>query len=53
MHDTRTLLDLGEEAVRRLARRGYALDLATIEDLFARRNFSIMSADELRAVVGN
>jgi seryl-tRNA synthetase len=49
MHDTRTLLDLGEEAVRRLARRGYALDLTTIEDLFARRNFSIMSADELRA----
>jgi seryl-tRNA synthetase len=49
MHDARTLLELGEEAVRRLARRGYTLDLATIEDLFARRNFSIRSADELRA----
>jgi seryl-tRNA synthetase len=49
MHDARTLLDLGEEAVRRLARRGYALDLPTIEDLFARRNYSIRSADELRA----
>ena len=49
MHDARTLLDLGEEAVRRLARRGYALDLRTVEDLFARRNYSIKSADELRA----
>lgn len=49
MHDARTLLDLGEEAVRRLARRGYTLDLPTIEDLFARRNLSIKSADELRA----
>jgi seryl-tRNA synthetase len=49
MHDARTLLDLGEEAVRRLARRGYTLDLTTIEDLFARRNSSIRSADELRA----
>jgi seryl-tRNA synthetase len=49
MHDARTLLDLGEEAVRRLARRGYTLDLATIEALFTRRNSSIKSADELRA----
>jgi seryl-tRNA synthetase len=49
MHDARTLLGMGEEAVRRLARRGYALDLATIEDLFTRRNSSIQSADELRA----
>ncbi len=49
MHDARTLLDLGEEAVRRLARRGYTLDLPMIEDLFARRNLSIKSADELRA----
>lgn len=49
MHDARTLLDLGEEAVRRLARRGYTLDLATIEDLFSRRNSSIKTADELRA----
>lgn len=49
MHDARALLDLGEEAVRRLARRGYTLDLAAIEDLFARRNFSIKSADEFRA----
>lgn len=49
MHDARILLDLGDEAVRRLARRGYKLDLATIEDLFTRRNSSIKSADELRA----
>ena len=38
MHDPRTLLDLGEEAVRRLARWGYTLDMATLEDLFGRRN---------------
>jgi seryl-tRNA synthetase len=49
MHDARTLIELGDEAVRRLARRGYQLDLATIEDLFSRRNSSIQSADELRA----
>lgn len=49
MHDARTLLDLGQEAVRSLARRGYALDLTAIENLFTRRNSSIKSADELRA----
>lgn len=49
MHDARTLLDLGEDAVRSLARRGYTLDLTTIQDLFTRRNSSIKSADELRA----
>src|SRR6202034_2085932 len=49
MHDARTLLDLGEDAVPRLARRGYTLDLPTIEDLSARRNSSIKSAEELRA----
>ena len=49
MHDARTLLELGDEAVRRLARRGYPLDLATIEDLFTRRNSLIKNVDELRA----
>lgn len=49
MHDPRTLLEMGDEAVRRLARRGYTLDLAAIEDLFTHRNASIKSADELRA----
>lgn len=49
MHDPRALLDLGEDAVRRLARRGYTLDLSTLEDLLSRRNKSIRRADELRA----
>lgn len=49
MHDTRTLLELGDEAVRRLARRGYTLDLGTIEALFSRRNTAIGTAEELRS----
>ncbi len=49
MHDARNLLELGDQAVHSLARRGYALDLITIDDLFTRRNSSIRSADELRA----
>jgi seryl-tRNA synthetase len=49
MHDARALLDLGAEAVRRLERRGYALDLPALETLQSRRNHSIRSADELRA----
>lgn len=48
MHDARVLIEAGAEAVRRLARRGYSLDLARLEDLQARRNRSIRSADELR-----
>ncbi len=40
---------MGADAVRRLARRGYALDLAALEDLQSRRNQNIRSADELRA----
>ncbi|MBV9023482.1 MAG: serine--tRNA ligase [Streptomycetaceae bacterium] len=49
MHDARTLIDMGAEAVRRLARRGYSLDLSALEGLQARRNQSIRVADELRA----
>jgi seryl-tRNA synthetase len=49
MHDARTLMDLGAEAVRRLARRGYSLDLAALESLHTRRNENIRLADELRA----
>lgn len=49
MHDARALLDMGAEAVRRLARRGYPLDLSALENLLSRRNQSIKSADELRA----
>jgi seryl-tRNA synthetase len=49
MHDARVLLDMGDDAVRRLARRGHHLDLAALEDLLSRRNKSIQMADELRA----
>jgi seryl-tRNA synthetase len=49
MHDPRALLDPGNEAVRRLARRGYPLDQAALEDLLSRRNASIKAADDLRA----
>ncbi len=49
MHDPRTLLDPGTEAVRRLSRRGYQLDVAALEDLLSRRNASIKTADDLRA----
>ncbi|WP_026163535.1 serine--tRNA ligase [Kribbella catacumbae] len=49
MHDARALLEMGSEAVRRLARRGYTLDLSALEDLQSRRNRSIHSIDELRA----
>ncbi|MFG2213067.1 serine--tRNA ligase [Streptomyces sp. NPDC048638] len=49
MHDARALIEMGAEAVRRLARRGYSLDLSALEDLQSRRNQNIRSADELRA----
>lgn len=49
MHDARALIDMGAEAVRRLARRGYSLDLSRLEDLQSRRNQSVRSADDLRA----
>ncbi|SFC61666.1 serine--tRNA ligase [Streptomyces aidingensis] len=49
MHDVRALIDMGDEAVRRLARRGYALDLSSLESLQSRRNQSIRTADDLRA----
>src|ERR1700735_4588894 len=49
MHDPRALLDMGDDAVRRLARRGYTLDLARLEELFSRRTSSITTADQLRA----
>ena len=49
MHDPRVLLDMGADAVRRLARRGYILDLARLEELFSRRTSSITAANELRA----
>ncbi|GGK48531.1 serine--tRNA ligase [Nocardia camponoti] len=49
MHDARALLDLGQVAVNRLARRGYCLDLGLIDKLFQRRNRVIKTADDLRA----
>jgi seryl-tRNA synthetase len=49
MHDPRALLNMGSDAVRRLARRGYTLDLSGLEDLTSRRSKSIQRADELRA----
>ena len=49
MHDPRALLDMGADAVRRLARRGYTLDLARLEELFSQRTCSITTADQLRA----
>jgi len=49
MHDPRALLDPGNEAARRLARRGYTLDQPALEALLSRRNVSIKAADDLRA----
>ncbi|GAA3631511.1 serine--tRNA ligase [Kineosporia mesophila] len=49
MHDPRALLDPGNEAVRRLARRGYTLDSAALEELLSSRNSGIKTADDLRA----
>ena len=49
MHDPRVLLDPDTDAVRRLARRGYALDTTALEKLLAARNAAIHRGDEARA----
>lgn len=49
MHDARALVQMGALAVEALARRGYTLDLAALQDLLARRNKAIQLGDELRA----
>jgi seryl-tRNA synthetase len=49
MHDPRTLLRLGDDAVTALARRGFALDLAALDDLTRRRNAAITVVDATRA----
>ncbi|MFI9270206.1 serine--tRNA ligase [Kitasatospora sp. NPDC052896] len=49
MHDPRALIEMGSEAVRRLARRGYTLDLSALESLQSRRSQLITRVDELRA----
>jgi seryl-tRNA synthetase len=49
MHDPRLLLDPATDAVRRLARRGFALDLPALEKLFSRRTTVIGATDTSRA----
>lgn len=49
MHDARTLIDMGEDAVRRLARRNYKLDLEALRDLVESRARARREADALRA----
>jgi seryl-tRNA synthetase len=49
MHDPRVLLDPATDAVRKLARRGFALDLPALEKLFSRRTAVIGQTDEARA----
>lgn len=49
MHDPRVLLDPQTDAVRRLARRGFELDLGQLQDLVSRRSKAIQHTDELRA----
>lgn len=49
MHDPRVLVDPEKEAVRRLARRGFHLDLAHLEKLLSQRNSTIQQVDESRA----
>ena len=48
MHDPRVLLDPATAAVRRLARRGFALDVVSLEKLFAARNSAIGRGDDAR-----
>ena len=49
MHDPRILLDPATDAVRRLARRGFALDVTSLEKLLAARNAAIHRGDDARA----
>jgi seryl-tRNA synthetase len=49
MHDPRVLLDPATDATRKLARRGYALDLPRLEKLLSGRNAAIQKGDEARA----
>jgi seryl-tRNA synthetase len=49
MYDPRVLLDPATDAVRRLARRGYVLDVEALEKLLAARNAAIHRTDEARA----
>lgn len=49
MHDARTLLQMGDDAVKQLARRGYKLDLQRLDDLLTRRNSAIQDAEARRS----
>ncbi|MFC4947422.1 serine--tRNA ligase [Pseudonocardia sp. GCM10023141] len=49
MHDPRILLDPATDAVRKLSRRGFALDVASLETLLSGRNSAIQRGDEARA----
>ena len=49
MHDPRVLLDPATDAVRRLARRGFALDVTSLEKLLGARNAAIHRGDDARA----
>ncbi|MQA28062.1 MAG: serine--tRNA ligase [Micromonosporaceae bacterium] len=49
MHDARVLLDPAADAVRKLARRGYDLDLDHLDKLLSQRNAAIQSVDGSRA----
>jgi seryl-tRNA synthetase len=49
VHDPRVLLDPATDAVRRLARRGFALDVTSLEKLLAARNAAIHRGDDARA----
>jgi seryl-tRNA synthetase len=49
MHDVRELLNLGPEAVRRLARRRYALDVDVLEAAHRRRAAALHRVSALRA----
>jgi seryl-tRNA synthetase len=48
MLDPRVLLDPATDAVRKLARRGFSLDLTALEKLLAGRNSAIHRGDEAR-----
>lgn len=48
MHDPRVLLDPATDAVARLARRGFALDVTSLEKLLAARNSAIGRGDDAR-----
>jgi seryl-tRNA synthetase len=49
MHDPRALLDPATDAVRRLARRGYQLDLDRLGSLLSGRNSAIGEVESARA----